>query len=100
MSLLNDVLQIKQIFDRLSSMPLNGISDDEALAGLKLLGFEKVDQVTQFLNAAREHASDPGETVMQFLTNGDLAKIFTARQAKSESVVVQCIHCGELNFIS
>lgn len=101
MSLMDDILQLKTIKDNLASLKLNEINESDALTGLKVLGFEGAGQVSAFLDAARKVASDPSETVMQFLTNGDLAKLFNkSPSAKSGSVVVQCTHCGELNFIS
>lgn len=101
MSLVDDILQLKNIKENLSSLRLNEISNDDALTGLKVLGFEGAGQVSAFLDAARMVASDPAETVMQFLTNGDLAKLFNkSPSATSGSTIVQCTHCGELNFIS
>lgn len=98
-SALSTLAKFADLKKELGSLQLAEITPDDAVAGLSLLGFSDRGTIENFLTAAKRVSTGDSETVMDFITNGGLARLFASKNAKS-SLIVQCTHCGELNFIS
>lgn len=82
----------------LGGVALRDITPEKALAGLKFIGFQDEEVVAKFLEAAKKVSSNDEETIMEFITGGGLSKLFS-RQNSNSQLIVECTHCGELNFI-
>lgn len=98
-SALSALTKFADLKRELGSIKVADVTPDDAVAGLSLLGFSDRSTIENFLTAAKRVASGSEETVMDFVMNGGLARLFASKQAKS-SLIVQCTHCHELNFIS
>lgn len=100
MRILSEIAQLADIKKSLAGVKLSEISVEEAAKALSVLGFTNTEQVESFVRFAQAASLDPSETIMDFITNGGIARIFTNRQSQdSGPVIVQCVHCGELNFL-
>lgn len=99
MSALTAITKFGELRSALGQLNLASITPDEAMAGLQLVGFSDRETVENFLGAAKQVRLHDDESVLDFITNGGLSRLFKKRKAASP-LIVQCIHCRELNFLN
>lgn len=76
------------------------MTPDDALALLEPLGFSDRGVVESVLSAARMVATDPMQTVSQFVSDGGLARLLAGQKSKPEDAAIECPHCNQVIFMT
>jgi len=94
-----DFLTLMSLKGKAEKLSLSMTSDD-ALALLEPLGFNDRTVVDGVLSAARTVATDPMQTVSQFVQDGGLVRLLAGQKSKPEDAAIECPHCNQVIFMT